>query len=213
MKYKAAIFDLDGTVVADEEEYGEAFNRILRRFGIETGSSYPHVAGIGVEENWEIFKGKYKSKISKSVKELSQDTQKEYLKLLEKVNLKGGFVEFVKTIRGEGVRTALATSNSWFVVDKILEKLDLGVYFDYITTAEEVDHKKPNPQIFEITIEKLGLLPKECVVFEDSRAGLVAAKSLGIKVVAFYRGEEHRKALKKADIIVRNYTELDLEDL
>jgi beta-phosphoglucomutase-like phosphatase (HAD superfamily) len=39
MKYKAAIFDLDGTVVSDEDEYGEAFNRVLRRFGIDTGST------------------------------------------------------------------------------------------------------------------------------------------------------------------------------
>jgi len=213
MKIKAAIFDLDGTVVADEDEYGEAFNRVLRRFGIDTGTSYPHVAGIGVEENWEIFLSKNKSKIDKSIEELSQDTQKEYLKLLERVNPKDGFIEFVQLIRNEGVKTALATSNSWFVTDKILEKLSLEDYFDCITTAEEVDHKKPDPQIFEITIAKLGLLPKECVVFEDSRAGVVAAKALGIKVIAFFRSEEHKKTLKKADVIVRDFTELEIDDL
>ena len=213
MKFKAAIFDLDGTVVADENEYGEAFNRILRRFGIVTGSFYPHVAGIGVEENWEKFKQKYKSKISKSVEELSYDTQKEYLKLLEQVNPKEGFIEFVKMIRGEGVKTALATSNSWIIANKILETLCLEDYFDCITTAEEVENKKPDPQIFEIAIKKLGFLPEEYVVFEDSQAGVIAAKTLGIRVVAFYRSEEHKKALKKADIIVRNYAELELEDL
>ena len=213
MKFKAAIFDLDGTVVADEDEYGEAFNRILRRFGIVTGLDYPHVAGIGMEENWVKFKQKYRPKISKSVEELSQDTQKEYLKLLKRVNIKDGFIEFVKMIRGEGLKTALATSNSWTVAYKILKTLKLDNYFDCITTAEEVDYKKPDPQIFKITIEKLGFLPEEYVVFEDSRAGVIAAKTLGIRVVAFYRSEEHKKTLKKADMIVRNYTELELGDL
>jgi HAD superfamily hydrolase (TIGR01509 family) len=213
MKFKATIFDLDGTVVADEDEYGEAFNRVLRRFGIDTGLAYPHVAGIGVEENWEKFKRKYKNKINESTDLLSLGTQKEYLKLLKNVKPKNGFVKFVETIRKEGVKTALATSNSWSMTDRIMQTLGLESYFDCITTAEEVNYKKPDPQIFEITIKKLCLVPEDCVVFEDSRAGLVAAKTLGMKVVAFYRSEKHKKALKKADVIVRDFTELDIEEL
>lgn len=213
MKCKAVIFDLDGTVVADENEYGEAFNRVLARFGIDTGSSYPHIAGIGVEENWEIFKETYKTKINESVNVLSQDTQKEYLKLLKSVSPKRGFVEFVEMIKKEGVTTALATSNSWTTVESILENLKLEAYFDYITTAEEVDYKKPDSQIFEITIEKLGISPQECVVFEDSQAGVTAAKALNMKVVAFYRSKEHKKALKKADVVVKDFTEVEIGDL
>jgi len=213
MKYKAVIFDLDGTVVADEDEYGEAFNKVLKRFGVETGKSYPHVAGIGVEENWKKFREKYKSKINKSVEELTLATQQEYRNLIHKVRLKNGFIEFVEEIRDRGMKTALATSNSWSVTDELLETLDISKYFDHITTAEEVDYKKPDPQVFEISVEKLGEVVEECIVFEDSRAGIEAAKALGMKVVAFYRSEEHKKALKKADFIITDFTEFELANI
>lgn len=212
MKFKAAIFDLDGTVIADEKEYGEAFNKVLKQFGIDTGKSYPHVAGIGVEENWVKFKEEHNN-INKSVEELSQETQQEYLKLIHRVSPKNGFIEFMEMIREEGMKTALATSNSWSVVDKLLNNLKLEDYFDYVTTAEEVNYKKPNPQIFEVSIEKLGMLPEECVIFEDSRAGVLAAKELGVKVVAFYRSDEHKKALKKADLVIKDFTEFEFEDV
>ena len=213
MKYKAAIFDLDGTVVSDEDEYGEAFNVVLKRFGIDTGLSYPHVSGIGVEENWIKFKKKYKSKLKKTVDELSQDTQKEYLKLIHRIRPKNGFIEFAEMIREKGIKTALATSNSWSVTDKILEKLGIEEYFDCITTAEEVEYKKPDPHIFDISVEKLGIPSNECIVFEDSQAGVEAAKLLGMKVVAFYRNPKHKKTLKKADLILEDFTEFDFEDI
>ena len=211
MEFKAAIFDLDGTVVADEDEYGEAFNRVLSQFGIDTGSSYPHVAGIGMEENWDKFKNKYKSKIRKTIEELSAETQREYEKLLNRVKPKKGFIDFIEKIRGDGKITALATSNSWPATDKILTTLALSDYFDFITTAEEVDYKKPDPQIFKISLSKMGIAKENCIVFEDSQAGVNAAKSLGMKAVAFYRNDEHRKTLKKADLIIKDYTQFTLK--
>jgi len=214
MKIQAVIFDLNGTVLADEKQYGRAFAKILAQFGIEIESDYPHIAGIGVEENWSIFIQKHKIKTDKSIEELAQETQSEYCKQISQVTLKNGFQEFVESIRNSGIQTALATSNYWDVVEKIFKALSIGDYFESVTTGEEVEFKKPNPRIFEIATEKLGADPSECLVIEDSVAGVEAAHLAGMKVIAFARNEKHKATLlKEADLVVNDFTEISVDDI
>ena len=193
MKLSAVIFDLNGTVLADEGEYGRAFTKVLGQFGVSVDSDYPHTAGIGVEENWPLLIKKYKIKTSKSIRELAQETQNEYCAQISQVALKNGFEDFANSIRDSGIQTALATSNYWNVVEKIIDTLDIGDYFDTVTTGEEVEFKKPNPRLFEIAAEKLGVNCENCLVIEDSKAGVEAARLAGMKVVAFARNEKHKK--------------------
>ena len=213
MNLSAIIFDLDGTVLADEDEYGEAFNRVLRKFGIETGSEYPHIAGIGVEENWTVFLKKFKIKTDETIADLSRQTQEEYVKLLPKVKLKTGFKKFINEVHKNNIVTALATSNTWAVVEKVLDQFNIKDFFDGVTTGEEVGAKKPSPQIFTITADKIGMDSSNCLVIEDSEAGVEAAHAAGMKVVGIARDGEHKKNLKQADLVIENFTELSLEKL
>ncbi|MBU0569409.1 HAD family phosphatase [Patescibacteria group bacterium] len=213
MKLSAVIFDLNGTVLTDEKQYGQAFAKVLAQFGIEADSDYPHVAGIGVEENWPIFIKKYWIKTDKSTQELAQETQNEYCKQISQVVLKNGFEKFVENVRENGIQTALATSNYWSVVEMIFEVLDIEKFFDSVTTGEEAEFKKPNPRIFEIAAEKLGVDFSECLVIEDSAAGVEAAHSAGMKVVAFARDDRNKKDLEDADMIVDDFTALSLEKI
>ena len=96
MRITAAIFDLDGTVVSDEDEWGEAFKIVLQRLGVKEQSAYPHVGGIGIEENWPIFIRKYNIKTNESIEELSQETKKEYVKLIDRIRLKQGFLHLFR---------------------------------------------------------------------------------------------------------------------
>jgi len=205
MDISAVIFDLDGTVLTDEDEYGKAFKTVLSRLGVEEDSEFPHKGGIGVEENWEYLLKKYKIKTNKTIQELGMETQDEYLKLLGEVDLKEGFEEFIKDLKSGGIVTALATSNTWYVVEHIFNKLQIEEYFDSITTGEEVSEKKPSPEIFLKAAEKINVEPKDCVVFEDSEAGIKAAHAAGMKVVGIARDETHAKELKNADFVVYDY--------
>ena len=63
MNFKAAIFDMNGTILSDEDEYGLAFRKVLKRMGAKVTLDYPHEAGIGVEENWSNLLVKYKINI------------------------------------------------------------------------------------------------------------------------------------------------------
>lgn len=210
MSIAAVIFDLDGTVVADEDEYGAAFAKVLRSLGAKVTSSYPHVGGIGVKENWPVLLKKYKIKTSKSIEQLTKETQDAYFAQIDQVTLKSGLREFIGQLRERGVKTALATSNASWIVEALVEKLGLQKYFDAITTGEEVRYKKPDPDTFLVTAGKLGVEQENCLVFEDSAAGIIAAQAAGMKVVGIFRNKKHAEELKEADMLVKNFRGLPL---
>lgn len=213
MKVKAVIFDLNGTVLSDEDEYGRAFNKVLCSLGKRIGKRYPHVGGIGVRENWPILLAKYKIKTKKTVDELASLTQKAYLDQISEITFKKGFEKFVKDIRSSGILTALATSNTWWVTERLFDQLGFKDYFDTVTTREEVNFSKPAPDIFRITAEKLNVESSACLVIEDSAAGIEAAHEAGMKAVGIYRNKEHAKTLKAAGLIVRNFSELSSQKI
>ena len=208
MKLLAVIFDLDGTVLDNEDEYGIAFKEMLSKLGKKTDSEFPHTQGIGMEENWKKLIPKYKIKTKKSTKELSKETQKAYLKMLSRVTLKEGVRGFIKDLKDSGIFVALATSNTWPTVEKVFDTLSLEGVFDTMTTGEEAKLKKPNPEIFLLTAQKLGVDPEDCLVIEDTEAGIKAAKDAGLKVIAIARDSKHAKLLEKAGKVIYDYREL-----
>ncbi len=207
MAIKAVIFDLDGTVLDNEDEYGKAFKKVLESLGVKVDDEIPHTTGIGLHNNWKKLIKKYKIKTSKTTEELSRETQEEYLKLLKSVKLKKGFENFVENLQKSGLTIALATSNEWWMVEKIFDKTKIEKYFDCTTTAEEVLFNKPDPEIFLVTANKIGVLPEGCLVFEDSQAGVKAAKAAGMRVIGVARDERHAKELKNADMVIESYGE------
>jgi beta-phosphoglucomutase len=210
---KAVIFDLDGTVIESEDEYGSAFKDVLASLGVKTNEEYPHQGGIGVAENWPVLLTKFKIKTDKTVEELTQLTQAAYLRRIETVTLKPGFDIFVNELKQTGIKTALATSNLWEVAQVLISKLALDEFFDVVVTGENVVRKKPAPDLFLMAANKLNVNANDCLVFEDSPAGVEAAKRASMKVVGIYRSEEHKKDLIKADLLIKNFFEVTPEKI
>ena len=208
MKISAVIFDMDGTVLADEDEYGLAFKKVLENLGAKVDTDYPQTGGIGVKENWPGLLKKYKVRTGKTFDELASETQKEYLKLLDKVTLKPGVEDFIKSLRADGIKIGLATSNVWFILEKVFEKFPIEKLFDSVTTGEEVVNKKPAPDLFLKAAEKLGSEVGECLVIEDAPSGIKAAHAAKMKVIAVSRNSKQAEILKDADLVTNSYTQL-----
>ncbi len=208
MTLSGVIFDLNGTVLDDEDEYNIAFNRVLKTLGIDTGTPIPHELGIGVKENWVKFRSNLGLHTDKSDEELVKETQEEYLKLIGEVSVKPGFEDFAKGLKDSGVRVALATSNSWQMTMRILQAVDMVDVFDSITTAEEVKFLKPDPELFLVAADKLGVERYECLVIEDAASGVAAAKTAGMKVIAIRGKRTSAKTLIKADLIVEGFSDI-----
>jgi HAD superfamily hydrolase (TIGR01509 family) len=205
---KAVIFDLNGTILDDEDNYTDAFRYVLHLLGVETGNDFTHTRGVGVKENWIDFKLRYNIKTKKSLDELVSLTQKAYLKEFDKVKLRKGFLKFVKNLKLLGIKTAIATSNDYSMVEKFFDKFGLEEYFDVVTSSEEVSLNKPSPQIFLLTAEKLGVEPYECLVFEDSEVGVEAAHLAGMAVVGI--AKDGKSDFKKAQKVIHNFKDFKL---
>lgn len=204
---QACIFDLDGTVLEDEDEYGRAFAAVLKKLGINDPEKYPIKGGIGVEENWKQLVRDHNLKVDKTPEELSIETQKEYIKLLHEVTIRDGFPELVAQVKELGMQTALATSNDWSTVERIFEELKLAEYFDCVVTGEEVRLKKPDPEIFLNAAERLAVDPAHCLVFEDAEAGIKAAKAADMKVIGI-SSQVRDENLDEADLVVSDFTQV-----
>lgn len=214
MLLSAVIFDLNGTILTDEDEYSRAFNKVLALVGVKQDGEIPHFTGIGVRENWEKFESKYKFKTDKTLDELTLETQKEYLKQLDTVRVRAGFEDLIDNLRGSDIKTALATSNEWWVVEEIFKKTNIENYFDVITTGEEVSYNKPDPDIFILTAEKLGVERGECLVFEDTVSGVTAAVRAGMRVVGVADNADLAESLsEEANMVVSNFLEINPESL
>ncbi|MDO8452812.1 MAG: HAD family phosphatase [bacterium] len=194
MKFSTVIFDLDGTILDNEEVYAKVISEVLQKYGVardKFDETHPHITGVGLEENWTKLKEKFD--LSSTVSVLKHETQTSYLAKLNEVEVNSGFVELVEALREEGVAIGLATSNEWFVVEDVLEDLDLQKYFDVIVTVEEVLHPKPAPDLFLEAARKLGAEYSECVVIEDSVVGIKAAKEadmVGVAIASNFTLEE-----------------------
>ena len=208
MKISAVIFDLDGTILEDEDEYGHAFNKVLKSLGIDSKTPAPQTKGIGVKENWPILIKKYDIKTTKSAEELAHETQEAYLMEIDRVTIRPGFDEFIENLKDGGIQIALATSNTWEVAEKIINKVGIEWVFDAITTIEEVVYGKPDPGLFTLTADKLGAEREACLVIEDAPSGVVAARLAGMKVVAISDKEDDEKILADANLIVDDFSEI-----
>lgn len=188
MKLAAVIFDLDGTIIKSEEEWGKAFISVLKRLGIDTKGRDPHTPGVDIKFNWKNLLVKYGIKTDKTSEELEILTYAEYKKLIPQISLNDGVLEFLNMLRERDLPLALATLTNWEVAEEILNHFGLNNYFESTTTGEEVGSPKPDPDIFLLAAEKLGVEPVDCLVVEDSESGVTAAHEAGMKVIKVVDG-------------------------
>ncbi len=210
---KAVIFDLDGTILDNEDIYGKAFTKVLSTLGIKCAGPRPHLGGVGVKANWEFFlKGCDKTPI-KSIDELAKETQEVYASLLSEVKVRGGFEDFAKELIAKNIKLALATSNSRAVTEKVLNLFNLKHFFKVIVTEEDVAMLKPDPEIFLQTARRLNEDPERCVVVEDSEAGVKAASSANMRVVAIKSNSDEIGSIDLTSLVVQSFKELSYEKL
>ncbi len=177
---KGFIFELDGVIVDTAHFHFLAWKKTASELGLE----------LTIEMN-EQLKGVSRIDSLKKIlnwagKEISQDhfdrltTEKnqDYLQYVEKMTEKDilpGVEPFIREIKSKGFPVALGSASK--NAPKILDKIGLLSLFDTIVDGNSVKKAKPDPEVFLIAAKNLGVDPQECVVFEDSEAGVSAANT------------------------------------
>ena len=180
---RAFIFDMDGTLVDNMRFHGEAWRQMLAENGIEA-DAHEFLRTTAGKTNREIIPNFFQDTTEEKLLELGLRKETLYRELfLPERQAIDGAVEFLESAKLLGVKMAVATAAPPANMEFILDGLDLRQYFDAITTAADVSHGKPNPEVFLKSAEKLGIAPNNCLVFEDAINGFEAANRAGMKSI------------------------------
>jgi len=214
---KALIFDCDG-VLADTERDGHrvAFNRAFAQRGYNfqwDERLYGELLKIsGGKERMRYYFDRYGWPTDEPDRDaliagLHQSKTEHFMKILEsgQIPRRSGVARLVDEAIGTGILLAVCSTSNEKAVNLLVEKL-LGQRrhkaFAAILAGDVVTRKKPDPEIYLLAAEKLGVKPADCVVVEDSRNGLLAAKAAGMKCVITKNGYTENEDFAEADLAV-----------
>ncbi len=212
----AIIFDVDG-VVADTESLNARASVMMfqQLYGVEVQpEDFREFVGTGDERYVEGVAEKYGVQID--TEDAVERRRVSFFALLEEQPLPAmpGVMEIVRTARdSDDVLVAIATSGNRDKQFPVITGTGLELdWFDAVITGDDVTKKKPDPEIYLITAERLGVPPNECVVVEDAPAGVAAAKSAGMACVAVTSSVDREK-LREADLVVDSLDRVSLQKL
>ena len=205
---KAVIFDLDGVLVTTDELHFEAWKALADKLGINDFTKADNVRQRGVSRmaSLEVVLEKTDRAFSEEEKlALAEEKNEIYvrsLSALSETDVLSGANEFIDYLKSKGIKTAVGSASK--NTPLILEKTELAGKFDAVSCGLDTTKSKPDPEVFLIAAKKLGVAPCDCVVVEDSDAGIEAAKTGGMYAIAVGAAEYN----PKADVAIR-----DLESL
>lgn len=200
---EAVIFDLDGVLVSTDEMHFKAWTRLAEEIGITTFTKEDNIRQRGVSRmaSLEIVLEKSDKKFSDEEKAEMADRKNGYycemLKELTPDDVLDGALDFLKFLKANNIKTAVGSASKNAPV--ILEKTDLLGYLDAISCGLDVTKSKPDPEVFLVAADKLGVKPEKCLVVEDAHAGIQAAKNgnmFALAVGAAYGDEDADFSMK-----------------
>ena len=178
------IFDLDGVLVSTDELHYEAWKRLADELGISgfTKADNERQRGVSRLESLEVVLEKsdktYSPEEKYALGEKKNAYYRESLKNADSSIVLPGAVETLKLLRNRGIKVGVGSASK--NTPEILEKTGLIGLVDKVSCGLDTDKGKPEPDVFLIAAKKLGSAPCQCLVVEDSKAGVEAAKRAGM---------------------------------
>ena len=210
---KAVIFDLDGVLVTTDELHFTAWKALADKLGINDFTKADNVRQRGVSRmaSLEVVLEKTDRAFSEEEKlTLAEEKNEIYvrsLSSLSEADVLSGANEFIDYLKSKGIKTAVGSASK--NTPLILEKTKLANKFDAVSCGLDTTKSKPDPEVFLIAAKKLGVAPCDCVVVEDSDAGIEAAKTGGMYAIAVGAAEYNPKvdvAIKDLESLYRALT-------
>lgn len=210
---KAALFDLDGTLVDSMWMWENIDIEFLKKHKIDMPENLQkEIEGMGFTENAIYFKKRFH--IQESIDEIKEEWNKmAYDKYLTQVPMKKGALSFLKELKVKGFKLGIATSNSRELAKAVINVHGLDKLFDTICTACDVGFGKPSPDIYLKVADDLGIEPSQCIVFEDIPNGILAGKNANMKVCTIfdnYSVKQEKEKRSLADYYINSYEDIRL---
>ncbi|MGB8779836.1 MAG: HAD family phosphatase [Candidatus Bathyarchaeia archaeon] len=210
---KAVLFDMDGVIAETEHVHVEAEKQTLLKYGVQITEDELHrYTGTTAKQMFMELIAKYK--LDTTFEQIFNEKEEIMFKLLEMdAQPVKGVIELICELKKKHVKLAVASSSHRRLVQYVLRKLEITRLFDSIISAEDVAHGKPDPEIFLMSAKRLKVSPAECLVVEDARLGVEAAKEAGMKCLGYRNPHSGNQDLSKADIVTDDFSSLDVQKL
>lgn len=208
MDARAFFFDLDGTLVDTERENAESIARVLGRRGRSiTDEERAFVVGHGWREIYAALVAG--GGVTLGFEELMEAAAEEKERLCDGAGLRvlPGAVEFVRRAAARGVCSVVSGATRREIAF-CLRALAIEPSIPWYVGAEDVPRGKPAPDGYLSAAARAGIDPRRCTVFEDSTAGIRAAKAAGMRCVALSAGNFQGQDQSGADLLVESFTAL-----
>lgn len=184
---KGVIFDLDGVLVSTDEMHFKAWKMLAEELGIDkfTKEDNKKQKGVSRMESLEVVLSKgskiYTVAEKEELAERKNNFYKDLLTELDENAILPGVVECLKMLRSREILIGIGSVSK--NAPLILTRTGLMEYIDEVSCGLDITRSKPDPEVFEVAANKLGLKYEECLVVEDSFAGIVAGKAAHMKTL------------------------------
>ena len=186
MTTQAFIFDLDGVIVSTDNYHYLGWKQMADEEGIYFDREInERLRGVSRMESLSIILERAARQYTQAEKDDMATRKNTYyrnlLDNLSPADILPGISQLLKDLRGLGIKMAIGSSSK--NTPLILRKIGLDNFFDAVADGNEITNSKPDPEVFLLAAEKLGIAPARCVVVEDAEAGVEAALAAGMKVI------------------------------
>lgn len=215
MQLTTVILDMDGLLIDSEPYWAEAGSETLASYDIRlTEEQYHTSTGLRTAEwidwwfgNFNIDK-RHAAQAEKTIIAAAIEKIRDYAAPMD------GIEYIFDFFRKQNYHIGLASSSPMALIDTVIDKLQIGKYIEAKTSAESLPNGKPHPQVYIDCARMLNVQPMECVCFEDSFNGMIAAKAARMKCVAIPDPRFFRQLRwQAADLVIGKLTEFSHEQL
>lgn len=212
IQLKAVIFDLDGVLVDTATYHYQAWSELATKLGFEfTQEHNERLKGIGRMESLDILLSIGGIQASEQEKvQWAFEKNERYVALCKQMQhgeVLPGVEPLLKELQAHQIKIGLGSASR--NAQLIMERVGLLPYFDAIVDGNAIQKGKPDPEVFLLASNYLGVAPTSCLVFEDAQAGIAAAKAAGMYAI----GVGDRQTLVEADRVIDSLAAIHLADL
>ena len=180
-KIKAVIFDMDGVLIEAKDWHYEALNQALALFGMEI-SRYDHLVtydGLPTKKKLEMLS--LERGLPRALHNFINDIKQEFTLQVGYAKCKPTFAHqyALSGLKAKGYKMASCSNSVRQTMRMLFERAALTDYFEFYISNEDVKKSKPDPEMYNEAIQRLGLKPEECLILEDNENGIKAARASG----------------------------------